>query len=634
MCKTPGKHPMLGDKWQKQATTDEDTIRKWFKKHPHAHVGIMPPEGHVIIDIDPRNGGKESITALLGDKVPKTVTQESGGGGYHLIYEGECKGISQKEYPGIDVKREGRGFVVAWPSAHVSGGSYRWRNAPWDMDPTPIPKALVDARPKSEFTPLDDTPPPIPLDTIRTALAYIDADDYHRWINIGQALKHAYGDDGQELWEEWSKTSSSYNEGDEEKWDTFDHNRDRPLITIRSIMAIARRSGYRPLTPEFDNALWAKADVSEFFDTDPIPMDWVCLPCLPAGKVCLLAGAGGSSKSYLSLELAMHVAIGEPFGPFKPTKPGKALLLVAEEDREDIHRRIAAIRAVELFGDDDIELIKKNVGVYGIAEEDWRMLFHDEAGDPQETEVVEQLIQEVKAIGDCRLLVIDPMVAFNGGSENDSADMAKLMFTLNRIAKTTKCCVLVVHHTNKQGSGNETFANLTQGVVRGSSALVDNARAVIVFARMTKADAPLYNVDPGQAGKFVMCGFVKNNYGPHTPDTVFAIGAGGALRHAPEVTKVHATVAKAQRVMEDASWPLRIARTMQEHPEDSVRDWARALNTTHTTVNKYLRAMEDEQHVRRMGVGNMVDWELTKKGTKWLSKAASQDDSDDEDLIG
>src|SRR5687768_8283651 len=39
------KHPKL-KRWQKKATRDEKTIRKWFNRHPDDNIGIMPPEGH------------------------------------------------------------------------------------------------------------------------------------------------------------------------------------------------------------------------------------------------------------------------------------------------------------------------------------------------------------------------------------------------------------------------------------------------------------------------------------------------------------------------------------------------------------------------------------------------------------
>ncbi|HEY6645896.1 MAG TPA: bifunctional DNA primase/polymerase, partial [Mycobacterium sp.] len=42
----------------KDATADADTVREWWTKWPDANVGCRPPEDIIIIDVDPRNGGK------------------------------------------------------------------------------------------------------------------------------------------------------------------------------------------------------------------------------------------------------------------------------------------------------------------------------------------------------------------------------------------------------------------------------------------------------------------------------------------------------------------------------------------------------------------------------------------------
>jgi hypothetical protein len=323
LCKTPGKHPMQSA-WQKSATTDAAEIKRIWGRHPDAHIGIMPRKGDVIIDVDPRNGGHQSLKELLGkSKLPNTVVQRSGGKGLHIFGTGECSGFDAKKHPGIDVKRYERGFVVAWPSKHHSGGEYQWREgcAPWEIEPAPLPACLSgDTRTASELDAageeppglyIGDVPPLVSIDTMREALACLNADDYHRWVNVGQALKHAYGDDGLELWEQWSQTSSSYNDGDCDKWHTFDQNRDRPLLTIRSVLAMAKREGYRPLATEFSQTLWATGDISGYTSSVPEPLDWVAEPNLARGKVTVLSGAGGSSKSFLSLMLTLFLAMAK-----------------------------------------------------------------------------------------------------------------------------------------------------------------------------------------------------------------------------------------------------------------------------------------------------------------------------------
>lgn len=626
-----GKHP-IENAWQKKATTDPAKIEQAFRRWPSAHIGIMAPEGCSIIDVDPRNGGGDTIKALLGNtKVPSTPVQHSGGGGLHMVFKGEPAGPLGQ---GIDIKKHGKGYVVAWPAVHSSGGLYEWREdtAPWDVKPAPLPTTLQGGRARTERNDsFDTTATTVPLETVRAALAYVNADEYAQWINIGQALRHNYGDAGEEVWVEWSKTSSAYNEGDEEKWDTFDRNRDgRPLITVRSIMSLARRKGYRPLVAEFNQSLWALGDISGMLDTEAPPIDWIMQPCMPAGKVILLAGAGGSSKSYLALTLSMQLAIEQAFGTFVPSKGGKALLMVAEEDKQDVHRRLRAILNARKYTKAQQGLITDRVGIVSTRGMDWRLVFHDDAGDLHETERVDYLIDELCGLGDVRLLVLDPLVAFNGANENDNMEMARLMFTLDRIAARTGAAVLVLHHVSKGGQIT-SLNDATQAVVRGASALVDNARATILLTRMPRADAPLYNIAADQAGRYVVARIVKNNYGPHAADMVYAIEAGGALRLAPEVVRVHATAAAAARAMQEADAPLRVLRAIYAQPDEDQGVWAAAIGVSQPRVSTIIAQLVGDKCLTRTGVGRATRFELTQRGRDRISddSGAGNDASED-----
>ncbi|SDF69322.1 putative DNA primase/helicase [Onishia taeanensis] len=55
---------------------------------------------------------------------------------------------------------------------------------------------------------------PLTHDELRLALSYIPADDRETWINIGNALKTEYGDEGFPAWDKWSQGGQSYNAAD------------------------------------------------------------------------------------------------------------------------------------------------------------------------------------------------------------------------------------------------------------------------------------------------------------------------------------------------------------------------------------------------------------------------------------
>lgn len=623
-----GKHPRSNN-WPKIATTDEATIRRWFTRWPDSNVGITPPKGCIILDIDPRNGGDKTLEKLIGnvDSI-ETPTQRSGGGGWHYVFEGD---LTKSPGKGIDLKRHKRGFVVAWPSTHKSGGTYKWVRdlAPWEADLSKVP-AEFETEPYEP--PKDDRKRKkisIELATVRAALAHVSADEYERWINYGQALKHAYGDDGFDIWVEWSQSSGKWNDGDERKWETFDLNRDRPPITVRSIVAYARRNGYKQSADEFADDLWVAGDIRDLLRTEAPPMDWTMRPCIPRAKVTLVSGAGGVSKSYLLLTLAVHLALGRGFGPFIPDAPGKALLLMAEEQREDIHRRIRSVVTELMLDDDDVKTVGDRLGVVSTRGHDWRLVELDNAGNVQPTDRVDYIIDQINSLaGEISMLVIDPLVAFNGVSENDNVQMAQLMLQLDRIAASTNCAVVVIHHMAKAGQV-QTLAELSQAVVRGASALVDNSRSVLLMCRMPIAEAPLYNLNPDDAARFVVARVAKQNYGPMVPDTIFAVGHGGALRHAPEVVKVHASIAAAAKATKgDGSETLaRVAKAMHDNPAASQRELSEKAGVHQTSISRHMHELVEREWAVRQGVGNSTRYKLTAQGLRAIGEGI-------DDLLG
>jgi hypothetical protein len=118
-----------------EATDDENIIAAWGQRFPRANVGLACglPSAVVVIDLDPRNGSKESIERLAKRKqtFPPTVTAKTANGGTHFYYayEPQLKNSKSVLAPGIDVKTTG-GYVVAPPSTLEGGRQYSWIISP------------------------------------------------------------------------------------------------------------------------------------------------------------------------------------------------------------------------------------------------------------------------------------------------------------------------------------------------------------------------------------------------------------------------------------------------------------------------------------------------------------------------
>jgi len=146
-CEHPGKHPSC-EHGLKDATTDQAQITRWFAGN-HANVAIVtgPTSGLVVLDVDLRHGGFQTLKALT-DKhgpLPKTPTSHTGGGGLHILFAYQpIKSRPLADKPGLDIKGDGGSFVAP-PSLHISGVRYAWQP---DMGPetplAPIPDWLLE----------------------------------------------------------------------------------------------------------------------------------------------------------------------------------------------------------------------------------------------------------------------------------------------------------------------------------------------------------------------------------------------------------------------------------------------------------------------------------------------------------
>jgi hypothetical protein len=168
-----GKHPRtlhgLHD-----ASRQPDQLWHWWRRWPEANVGIRTGKtsGLVILDVDTRHSGEDSLAALEAayDSLPSTLTAQSGGGGQHLYFRHPGPRLPNSTqvggYAGLDVRGDG-GYIVAPPSRHRSGTPYRWASpsAPLALLPDwfgdlllPKPPASRTAHPLVPPLPPQDCP--------------------------------------------------------------------------------------------------------------------------------------------------------------------------------------------------------------------------------------------------------------------------------------------------------------------------------------------------------------------------------------------------------------------------------------------------------------------------------------------
>lgn len=80
--------------------------------------------------------------------------------------------------------------------------------------------------------------------------------------------------------------------------------------------------------------------VARMISEPPSARRWLLKDLLPLGVVGLFAAAGGSGKSYAMLQLGVSVATGIPFVGLDIGETGGVLIIAAEDEADEIHRRL------------------------------------------------------------------------------------------------------------------------------------------------------------------------------------------------------------------------------------------------------------------------------------------------------
>lgn len=157
---SPGKRPATTN-GHKDATSDPETIKRWWYSEPHYNIGVnCKASGFFVIDVDPRNGGHKSfkrLLDLLGEPLSRTLEALTGEyevddgvklRGTHIYFrcdDGEklASNLSKLNLDGIDIKHNG--YVIAAPSRHFTEVEYEWVEGkePWNCDISYAPKSLL-----------------------------------------------------------------------------------------------------------------------------------------------------------------------------------------------------------------------------------------------------------------------------------------------------------------------------------------------------------------------------------------------------------------------------------------------------------------------------------------------------------
>lgn len=243
-------------------------------------------------------------------------------------------------------------------------------------------------------------------------------------------------------------------------------------------------------------------DAFDFDERDIPTRPWIIPGVMLAGYTHMLAAPGGSGKSLFTLQIAIALAKGDPWGPFTPRKRCRTLIINVEDDIDEQRRRLAAARHVmgdgDLRGWIDIVPATDSIVVAGRSP-DGRTI--------RTTPIVETLVAYIME-RQIDVLIVDPFAETFEGDENDNSEVKWAMrIWRDEIARRTGCAVYLVHHTTKGASAKAGDAD----IIRGGGAIVNSTRISATLMPMTDDEAEAAGIDRADRHLYVRYDDAKAN---------------------------------------------------------------------------------------------------------------------------
>ena len=149
-CQSVGKHP-VGNQWQNQATTDEDTIAAWFEDERPWNIGVRLGPTSGIVDVEADDDHAIEVMQRFGlDQIDTPAYRGSRGPHYLFRYEPGLPDAGVVKVDGLEVRIGGGDKAtqsVFPPSQHRSGVTYAWLPGRGldDCEPAPLPEEFKKA---------------------------------------------------------------------------------------------------------------------------------------------------------------------------------------------------------------------------------------------------------------------------------------------------------------------------------------------------------------------------------------------------------------------------------------------------------------------------------------------------------
>lgn len=256
------------------------------------------------------------------------------------------------------------------------------------------------------------------------------------------------------------------------------------------LLELCRRAGEAEPPSRFGTVTWGEIDF------DARQTSYLVKRLLSTTAMSVVYGESGCGKTFVAMDIALHVALGWDWRGRKVKRAG-VLYLALEGGLLGSARRIAAFRRHHRRDiDDDVPFAVVPSAVNLLAPE----------------VDVEDLITEVRRLSACMaepiaLIVVDTLSrALAGGRENTPEDMGSFVRNVDRLRQETGAHVLIVHHSGKDRAAGARGHSLLRAATDTEIEIAKDDEAGIATATVRKqrddgaGDAFAFRLEPVPLG--------------------------------------------------------------------------------------------------------------------------------------
>ena len=189
--------------------------------------------------------------------------------------------------------------------------------------------------------------------------------------------------------------------------------------------------------------------VRELIEAYPLLRPPVIHGLLREGETMNVIASPKTGKSWLTLDLSIAVATGQPWLGVYETEPGPVLIIDNELHRETSAHRLPQVAEARSVTIDDLEGLIFVDSMRGRLRDIFGLASYFESLQP----------------GEFRVIVLDAFYRFMpaGGDENDNGTMASIYNLIDSFADRLGCCFVLIHHSTKGSQSGKSVTDMGAG---------------------------------------------------------------------------------------------------------------------------------------------------------------------------